>query len=80
MSDLVGEIEAAEQRRDHLGTGSGCKACDAIAAAEPGAAREALTRALAGTIGERRLVDILRRNGIQVGRTVIGRHRQEGHR
>lgn len=55
-----------------------CTACEAIEGAADDV-REALERALAGTIGEEKLARILSKNGLDVGRRAIARHRKERH-
>lgn len=56
-----------------------CALCEYIEGVEDPATKAALTGAAAGTIGERRLVEILRRYGGRVGRQTIHKHRAEGH-
>lgn len=55
-----------------------CQVCDALQQMTE-SARAGVKSALAGTIGERTLAEILTRNGYPTGRRAVARHRQEGH-
>jgi hypothetical protein len=72
---LLDDLIAAEQANQH---GRPCQACVALLKMT-GQAREGVERALSGTIGERKLAEILTRNGYPTGRRAIVTHRQEGH-
>jgi hypothetical protein len=72
---LLDDLNEGERANRYVRT---CQACDAIQAA-PDDARDALIRALAGTIGEEKLAKILNKNGFKVGRRAIARHRREEH-
>lgn len=71
-------LDDLEQAEDDNTFARPCQACQALAAV-PESEREALRRALAGTIGERKLAEILTRNGYPTGRRAVNRHRLEGH-
>lgn len=72
---LLEELGRAEQANMHARS---CQVCDALEAmSEP--ARVGVRRALAGTIGERTLAEILTSNGYPTGRRAVARHRLEGH-
>ena len=72
---LLEELGAAENDNMH---GRPCQVCQALPQmSESG--RAGTERALAGTIGEQKLADILTRNGYPTGRRAVRRHRQEGH-
>lgn len=58
--------------------GRPCRACEAVRMLH-GERREAVERALSGTIGEQKLAAILSSNVTQVGRRDIHRHRTERH-
>lgn len=78
MSDdiLLGELEQAVQENQH---GRPCQVCCALEAMSP-SARNRVEQALTGTlVGERKLSEILTRNGYTVGRRAVARHRREGH-
>jgi hypothetical protein len=75
VDPLVAELEAAEKAHPILRP---CQACEAILRVSDDA-REAVERALAGTIGEKTLAAILTRNGFTVGARAINRHRREAH-
>lgn len=73
--NLLEQLGKAEQANIHARP---CQVCDALEAmSEP--ARVGVTRALAGTIGERTLAEILTSNGYPTGRRAVARHRLEGH-
>jgi len=68
----LGEAEVANMHaRD-------CQVCRAITSMSE-SARAGVNRALAGTIGERKLAEILTRTGYPTGRRAVSRHRLEGH-
>lgn len=73
--DLLGDLAAAEQANQH---GRPCQVCVALTGMTE-LAREGVERALSGTIGERKLAEILTRNGYPTGRRAVVTHRQEGH-
>lgn len=77
MSDegLLAELGVAENANQHVRPCQVCQALEAMA----DEARSGVRRALAGTIGERKLSEILTRNGYPTGRRAIRRHRLEGH-
>lgn len=72
---LLDELAAAEGANQHARP---CQVCVALQNMSE-AAQMGIERALAGTIGERTLADILTRNGYPTGRRAIARHRLEGH-
>lgn len=72
---LLADLGRAENENMH---GRPCQVCEAIPHMSEGA-RVGVERALAGTIGEQKLADILTRNGYPTGRRAVKRHRQEGH-
>lgn len=74
-ADLLSEIGVAEVANMH---GRPCQVCQALEAMSE-SARAGVLRALAGTIGERKLADILTRNGYPTGRRAVVTHRLEGH-
>lgn len=73
--ELVKAIAAAEDANIHSRP---CQACQALRGMSE-LAREQVERALAGTIGEQTLADILTRNGYPTGRRAIATHRREDH-
>lgn len=73
--ELLTDLKAAEQAN---GVGRLCQVCDALEVMSD-QARAGVNRALAGTIGERKLAEILTRNGYPTGRRAVRRHRLEGH-
>lgn len=77
MSDdsLLDEIAEAEQANQHARP---CQVCAHLEVMSD-ERHDAISRALAGTIGEAKLAEILTRNGFTTGRRAIRRHRQEGH-
>lgn len=72
---LLSDLGAAEQANMHSRE---CQVCDALPKMSE-SARVGVERALAGTIGERRLAEILTTNGYPTGRRAVARHRLEGH-
>lgn len=72
---LLEEIAAAEDANMHSRP---CQVCAALRGMSD-LAREQVERALAGTIGERTLADILTRNGYPTGRRAVATHRREDH-
>lgn len=72
---LLTDLEVAAEANMH---GRECQVCRALAGMSADA-RTAVSSALAGTIGERRLAEILTGNGYPTGRRAVKRHRQEGH-
>lgn len=79
MSDrdesLLSDIASAELANMH---GALCQVCTALLKMED-RALEGVERALAGTIGERKLAEILTRNGYPTGRRAVANHRREAH-
>lgn len=73
--DLLADLGDAEQANQHARP---CQVCDALSAMSD-QAKSGVQRALAGTIGERKLAEILTRNGYPTGRRAVTRHRLEGH-
>jgi hypothetical protein len=73
--ELVNALAAAEDKNMHSRP---CQVCTALRGMSP-LAREQVERALAGTIGERTLADILSRNGYPTGRRAVATHRREDH-
>ena len=73
-ADLFADIEAAEKAN---GSVISCQVCDGLALMSP-ETKARVESALAGTIGERKLADILTRNGYPTGRRAIYYHRK-GH-
>lgn len=74
-SGLLADLEAAEDANIH---GRACQVCSALGSMSE-QARSAIERALAGTIGERKLAEILTRNGYPTGRRAVATHRREDH-
>lgn len=74
--DLLSEIIHAEATNMHARP---CQACQLIVNLGDSPLRDAVERALSGTVGETRLAAILKRNGYSTGARAIKRHRQEGH-
>lgn len=72
---LLNELAEAEDANIHA---RDCQVCSALLGMSE-LAREQVERALTGTIGERKLADILTRNGYPTGRRAVATHRQEGH-
>ena len=73
--DLLAELSQAEDENMH---GRPCQVCQALPQMSE-SVRLGVERALAGTIGEQKLADILTRNGYPTGRRAVKRHRLEGH-
>lgn len=71
---LLSDIAEAEAANMHA---RGCQVCDALEKMSE-SARAGVERALAGTIGERTLSEILTRNGYPTGRRAVSNHRK-GH-
>lgn len=74
-ADLLADLTAAEDANMH---GRPCQVCQALRGMSE-LAREQVERALAGTIGERTLAEILTRNGYPTGRRAVATHRREDH-
>lgn len=72
---LLADIAAAEDANMHA---RACQVCVALRSMSE-LAREQVERALAGTIGERSLAEILTRNGYPTGRRAVATHRREDH-
>lgn len=72
---LLADLGEAEDANMH---GRECQVCQALPHMTE-SARAGVERALAGTIGEQKLADILTRNGYPTGRRAVKRHRLEGH-
>ncbi len=77
MSDeaLLADLNVAENANQHARP---CQVCDALTGMTIEAAN-GVKRALGGTIGERKLAEILTRNGYPTGTRAVRRHRMEGH-
>jgi hypothetical protein len=73
--NLLDDLAAAEDANMHS---RGCQVCQALRSMSE-LAREQVERALAGTIGERKLAEILTRNGYPTGRRAVATHRREDH-
>lgn len=72
---LMADLAKAAQANMHA---RACQVCDALESLSE-EARAGVKSALAGTIGERTLAEILTRNGYPTGRRAVARHRLEGH-
>lgn len=72
---LLAALSEAEEANMHTRECQVCRALDGMS----DQARVGVVRALAGTIGERRLAEILTQNGYPTGRRAVARHRLEGH-
>lgn len=72
---LLAELERGASANMHARS---CQVCVALSEMSE-SARSGTERALAGTIGERTLAEILTRNGYTVGRRAVGNHRREAH-
>jgi len=72
---LIKDLETAEGANQHARP---CQVCEALEFMGS-QARSSVERALAGTIGERKLSEILTANGYPTGRRAVVRHRSEGH-
>lgn len=73
--ELLKQLEKAEGANMH---GRPCQVCTALSSMSE-SARAGVERALAGTIGERTLAEILTRNGYPTGRRAVQAHRREDH-
>jgi hypothetical protein len=73
--ELLAELNEAEDANIHA---RDCQVCHALTNMSE-RARSGVNRALAGTIGERKLSEILTRTGYPTGRRAVARHRLEGH-
>lgn len=73
--ELLEDIAQAEDANMHARP---CQVCQALRGMSE-LARAGVEKALAGTIGERTLADILTRNGYPTGRRAVATHRKEGH-
>lgn len=71
---LMSALGEAEQANMHS---RGCQVCDALESMSE-RARAGVERALAGTIGERKLAEILTGSGYPTGRRAVANHRK-GH-
>lgn len=72
---ILAALRKAEQANQHARP---CQVCDALRKmSEP--AREGVESALAGTIGERTLAQILTDSGYTTGRRAVANHRREAH-
>lgn len=69
--DLLNELLTAEDANQHSRP---CQVCAALGLMTE-SARDGVERALAGTIGERKLAEILTRNGYPTGRRAVANHR-----
>lgn len=76
-SNDAGLLEELEKAEDANMFGRPCQVCSALASMSD-LARERVEQALAGTIGERKLSQILTRNGYPTGRRAVASHRK-GH-
>lgn len=72
---LMAALAEAEDANMHARE---CQVCVALTAMSD-LARKEVERALAGTIGERKLAEILTRNGYPTGRRAVATHRREDH-
>lgn len=79
---MLAELAAAERENNQRlaqGIYGGCAVCDALGRMAP-EVQEAITIAISRrTIGRDKLVTIMQRNGYEVGRRSLERHRNEGH-
>ena len=74
-SQLLTDLEVAAEANMHSRECQVCRALEAMSLE----AQVAVRSALAGTIGERKLAEILTGNGYPTGRRAVKRHREEGH-
>lgn len=74
-SDLLAALAQGSNANIH---GRPCQVCSALNSMSE-AARVGVEAALAGTIGERRLAEILTSHGYPTGRRAVVNHRREGH-
>lgn len=72
---LLAELQEAEVANIH---GRPCQICSALDQMSD-QARSGVERALAGTIGEVKLAEVLTRNGYPTGRRAVQKHRRERH-
>jgi hypothetical protein len=72
--DLLADLTEAEDSNQHARP---CQVCVALSRMSD-LARERVEQALAGTIGERKLAEVLTRNGYPTGRRAVAAHRK-GH-
>lgn len=72
---LLARLGAAEQSNMHARP---CQVCDALRKMSE-RARAGVESALAGTIGERTLAQILTDSGYPTGRRAVANHRREAH-
>jgi hypothetical protein len=72
---LLKDLAAAEDANQHARP---CQVCEAVSSMSD-QAKSGVLKALAGTIGEAKLAEILTRNGYPTGRRAVKRHRMEGH-
>lgn len=72
---LLADLAAGERANQHARP---CQVCVALESMSR-EARSGVERALAGSIGERSLSEILTRNGYPTGRRAVATHRREGH-
>jgi hypothetical protein len=77
--ELLAALEEGERENPHA-EAKVCQVCAAIAGIENAEVKAALTRAAGGTIGRDKFVAIMHRQGYNVGKRHLVRHRQEGHR
>lgn len=74
-ADLLDDLSEAAQANVHARP---CQVCQALAImSDP--ARPVVERYLAGTIGAKKLADVLTANGYTVGRRAVQNHRREAH-
>lgn len=76
---LLTDLEAAEGNSRVGGPPPICPACQFLEEVDDPATKQALERALAGTIGIKTLVPIIQAYGATFARRTIERHRREGH-
>jgi hypothetical protein len=74
-ADLLAELASAEGANMHSRPCQVCRALESMS----DHAKSGVVRALAGTIGERTLAEILTRNGYPTGRRAVATHRREDH-
>jgi len=72
---LLARLRSAENSNMHARS---CQVCDALAKMSD-QARAGVESALAGTIGERTLAQILTDSGYPTGRRAVANHRREAH-
>lgn len=73
---LLADLKVAANANQH---GRPCQVCEALRSMSE-SARAGVKSALAGTIGERTLAEILTRNGYPTGRRAVATHRREDHK